>query len=79
MDEIAIHLIDINSGKETLQIVSDGINAIKYSPLGTYLVGCCKHTKGSKNLSVWHSKTGDELASFEFKNNSKEGPKMVRS
>jgi uncharacterized protein with WD repeat len=78
VDETALHFLDLDSRKETLQIINDGVSAIQYSPLGSYVVGCSKWIQGQKNLIVWDTKSGSEVAAFEFRNNSKDGPKMVK-
>jgi len=78
VDEIGIHLIDMASGQEVTQIVKEGVSALEYSPLDTYLISCEKYSHGKKNLVVWSSHNGKELASFEFKKSSKEGTKSLK-
>lgn len=55
-----------------------GVNAIGFSPMDSYLITCEKYQQGEKNLIIWDSKTGKELAEFEWKKTSKEGPKSVK-
>ena len=78
VDEMGIHFVDSTSGKEKLQIAKSGINYIDYSPRDTYLITSEKFVSGSKNLILWHTKTGKEAAEFEFKKSSKEGPKSIK-
>lgn len=69
----------MESKKEVLQIVRSGINAIDYSPKDTYLITCEKYSQGGeKNLFIWNTQTGKEVASFEFRKTSKEGPKSLK-
>ena len=54
------------------------MSALEYSPLDTYLISCEKYSHGKKNLVVWYSHNGKELASFEFRKSSKEGTKSLK-
>ena len=70
--------MDTVIGKEKLLIVKANINAVDYSPLGTFIITCEKFQHGEKNLILWSSKTGKEVTSFAFKKTSKEGPKSIK-
>ena len=62
-----MHFIDMKTGKERLQIVKTGVNAIEFSPKDTYFITCEKYQQGSNNLFIWDSQTGKELAGFEWR------------
>jgi uncharacterized protein with WD repeat len=70
----------METGRERLQILKEGggIGSIEYSPRDTYLITSEKFTKGYKNLKLWHTQTGEEVTSFEFRKTSREGPKSIK-
>jgi hypothetical protein len=43
VDEFGLHLVDISTGKETLQLAYLGIVNLAFSPMDTYIVVCEKH------------------------------------
>lgn len=70
--------MDTTTGKERLLIVKSNLSAIEYSPRESFLITCEKFTSGEKNLIVWSNKSGKEVCGFEFKKQSKEGPKSIK-
>jgi hypothetical protein len=56
VDEYALHFVDMQVGKETLQIASQGIAALAYSPADSYLIICEKYNiskpGGHQNLQI---------------------------
>ena len=54
MDEFALHFVDMKLGKETLQIATNGIAALAYSPADSYIIICEKYNMsrpgGHQNL-----------------------------
>ena len=78
VDEIGLHFIDMNTGKERLQIVKPGVSTLEFSPRDTYLITCEKYQQGEKNLILWNAQTGKELQAYEWKKTSKEGPKSIK-
>lgn len=51
---------------------------MEHSPRDTYLITCEKFQAGEKNLIIWHTLSGKDVASFEYKKGSKEGPKSIK-
>jgi WD40 repeat protein len=79
VDLEGIHFVDTASGKETRFINHFGVTAIALSPRDTYLITCEKYNQGrGNNLIVWSTLTGSESAIFEWKKQSKEGPKSIK-
>jgi uncharacterized protein with WD repeat len=52
--------------------------AIEYSPRDTYLMSCERYIQGEKNLVVWDTHSGKEVAGFPWNKASKEGPKSLK-
>lgn len=52
---------------------------MEWSPKETYLITCEKFNKVTEedNLLLWDAKTGDKVASFQWKNTAKDGPKVM--
>lgn len=46
--------------------------------MGSYVISCEKMKTNDKNLIVWCAKTGNKVASFEWKNTAKDGPKSIK-
>lgn len=78
VDQLGIHFVDMKSGKETRLIDQYQVNAISISPRDTYLVTCEKFVQGKHNLIIWSTQSGKEVAKFEWKKQSKEGPKSIK-
>lgn len=66
LDELAIHLVDPSTAKERLQIASEQIEIVAFSPLDTYIIGCEKFVpvKCERNLKIWSTTDGDERGAF---------------
>ena len=80
VDELGIHLVDMSLGKETLQIITNGVEALKYSPADSYIITCEQYNPNTginKNLSLWCAKTGKTLAQFEWKKSPQESMKSI--
>jgi len=78
VDNIGIHIVDIETKKERLFIEKRGIIALEWTPKETYVISCEKQRPNEKNLKVWDSKTGEAVMQFEWKNTAKDGPKSVK-
>eukprot|EP00349_Pseudokeronopsis_sp_Brazil_P000054 CAMPEP_0202956514 /NCGR_PEP_ID=MMETSP1396-20130829/1022_1 /ASSEMBLY_ACC=CAM_ASM_000872 /TAXON_ID= /ORGANISM="Pseudokeronopsis sp., Strain Brazil" /LENGTH=159 /DNA_ID=CAMNT_0049673573 /DNA_START=172 /DNA_END=648 /DNA_ORIENTATION=- len=82
VDETSVHLINARTGQETLQLVMAGVSSVEFSPQDTYLLSCEKFVGGAaggkRNLLVWSSFSGKEVAGFEFKKASREGARSIR-
>ena len=69
-------------GKETLQIASQGIAALAYSPADSYLIICEKYNiskpGGHQNLQILNAQTGKTLAKFEWKKTAKDALKSIK-
>ena len=78
VDNIGIHIIDVETKKVLLDIERRGIIALEWTPKETYVISCEKQKPGEKNLRVWDTKTGELVISFEWKNTAKDGPKSVK-
>lgn len=79
VDAEGIHFVDTATGQETRFINHFGVTAIALSPRDTYLITCEKYNAGrGNNLIVWNTLTGSESAIFEWKKQSKEGPKSIK-
>ncbi len=66
VDDFACHLVDMESGKECLQIVREGVSSIEFSPLESFFITCEKFN-GSKNLFVWNCENSKEISCYEWK------------
>lgn len=78
VDQMGIHFVDTRTGRESRFIDHYGVTAIDISPRDTYLITCEKYNAGKNNLILWHTVTGNEVAMFEWKKQSKEGPKSIK-
>lgn len=77
-DQEGLHFVDMATCQETRLIDQYSVTAIDISPRDTYLTTCEKYVQGKNNLIIWNTKTGKEAAKFEWKKQSKEGPKSVK-
>lgn len=78
VDASGIHYINTANGKEIRMIDQYSVSAIDISPRDTYLITSEKFVQGQKNLIVWNTNTGREVVKFEWKKQSKEGPKSIK-
>jgi len=78
VDSVGIHIVDVASKKEVVTIERKGITALLWSPRGTYVISCEKLKGNDKNLKIWNPTTGENVASFEWKNAAKDGPKSIK-
>lgn len=75
---MGMHFVDTTTGKETRYVDQYSVTALDISPRDTYVITCEKFTAGKKNLILWNSQTAREVAMFEWKKQSKEGPKSIK-
>lgn len=67
-DELGLHFVDTRSGKETKLITKANVTgALDISPKDTYLITCDKFQQGEKNLVMWSTQSGKEVAQFEWR------------
>ena len=68
----------MKTGQETRLIDQYSVTCIDISPRDTYLITSEKYVQGKHNLIMWSTQTGKEVAKFEWKKQSKEGPKSIK-
>jgi hypothetical protein len=62
-DDLGLHFIDTRTGKESKLITKMTVTgALDLSTRDTYLITCDKYTQGEKNLIIWSTQTGKEVA-----------------
>ena len=75
MDHAGLHFVDMIGERECMFVPQVGVDAIKYSPRDSYIVTFEKFNVNmpeKKNLNVLSTKTGQVLASFEYRKSAKE-------
>lgn len=59
---MGLHFVDTITGKESRFIDHYSVTAIDLSPRDTYLITSEKYNPGKKNLLLWSTSTGKEVA-----------------
>ena len=79
-DDQFVHLIDMQAQVEIPIDPRDSVSAMRFSPKETFLITCSKFNKAQrvKNMLIWSTADGSQVAGLEWPKNSKEGPKSFK-